>query len=91
MRSLGMFLDGNAAEIRDEQGAPVNDEDFFLLLNGHWEPVDFTLPRKLRSGSWRLAFDTNRPQLEPGAVPVDKKVPVRLEGRSLVVLCHARA
>ncbi|HEX2101486.1 MAG TPA: glycogen debranching protein GlgX, partial [Candidatus Synoicihabitans sp.] len=39
MRTLGMFLDGAAAEIRDAKGEPVQDDDFLLLLNGHWEPV----------------------------------------------------
>jgi isoamylase len=90
MRTLGMYLDGRAAEIRDSKGEPVRDDDFLLLLNGHWEPVDFHLPRKLSGGRWSIAFDTNRPELQPDVEMVTLKQPVRLEGRSLVVLRHAR-
>jgi isoamylase len=90
MRTLGMFLDGRAPEIRDSKGEPVKDDDFLLMLNGHWEPVDFHLPRKLRTGPWYIAFDTNRPHLMPDVETVTPKAPVRLAGRSLVVVRHAR-
>jgi isoamylase len=90
MRTLGMFLDGRAPEIRDAKGEPVKDDDFLLMLNGHWEPVDFHLPRKLRTGPWYIAFDTNRAHLMPDVETVTPKSPVRLAGRSLVVVRHAR-
>ncbi len=90
MRTLGMFLHGKAAEIRGPKGEPVEDDDFLLMLNGHWEPVEFHLPRKLREGPWLIAFDTNRPDLAPDQETVPPRTPIRLEGRSLVVLRHPR-
>jgi isoamylase len=91
MRTLGMYLHGRAAEIRDVKGEPVQDDDFLLLLNGHWEPVDFHLPKKLVAGRWYFAFDTNRPDLPVDTEMVTLKQPIRLEGRSLAVLRHARS
>jgi isoamylase len=90
MRTLGMFLDGRAAEIRDDKGHPVDDDDFLIMLNGHWEPVDFHLPKKLRTGPWLVSFDTSRPDLEPDTEQVNPKAPIRMEGRSLVVVRHRR-
>ena len=90
MRTLGMFLDGRALEIRDNKGEPVPDDDFLLMLNGHWEHVDFHLPRKLRAGPWYIAFDTNRPDLPCDTETVTPRAPIRLAGRSLVIVRHAR-
>ena len=39
MRTLGMFLNGAAPEIRDAPGQCAEDTDFLLLLNAHHEPV----------------------------------------------------
>ncbi|HYC73143.1 MAG TPA: glycogen debranching protein GlgX, partial [Opitutaceae bacterium] len=60
MRTLGMYLDGTAAEVRDREGQPVADDDFLLLLNAHDEPVKFRIPPPLASRSWRIIADTAR-------------------------------
>ena len=43
MRTLGMFLNGAAPEIRDNAGECAEDADFLLLLNAHHEPVPFRI------------------------------------------------
>jgi glycogen operon protein len=87
MRTLGVFLDGNAAELRNAAEERVRDEHFFLIVNAHFEPVQFTLPRGLRRLGWRFAFDTARPALEPDAERFTARPPVvELEARSCVLL-----
>jgi glycogen operon protein len=89
MRTLGMVLRGDAPEIRNAAGRRVKDNDYLILLNSHHEPVDFKLPKDVRRKRWFVAFDTARPELEPGQERASG-AGVKLEGRSLMVLGHAR-
>jgi isoamylase len=88
MRTLGMFLDGNAPEIRDPEGREVADNDFLILLNAHDEPVEFQLPSSLSSAKWRIDFDTSRPELKEEAEKA--KQIFDLEARSVVLLTKER-
>ncbi|MDB6099573.1 MAG: glycogen debranching enzyme GlgX, partial [Gammaproteobacteria bacterium] len=90
MRTLGMFLNGMASEIRDSHGACTDDADFLLLINSHHEPVPFRISHELYHGGWRLAFDTERPTLEIGKETVKRNRLINLAGRSLVLLSHER-
>jgi glycogen operon protein len=89
MRTLGMYLDGKAAEIRDREGVHVVDDDFLLLLNAHHDAVDFHLPKGQRRRAWTIAFDTARPELPEAGEPV-QNARVTLQGRSFMVLQHRR-
>jgi len=80
MRTLGMLLPGFAPEIRDPEGRRVQDDDFLLLLNAHFEPVDFRLPSRHVYGGWDLVFDTT------GRKRVGKNKALKIEARSLVLL-----
>ncbi len=87
MRTLGLYLDGNAAEIRDTLGEHVTDDHFFLLLNAHHEPVKVILPKDLRAKKWRFVFDTMRPDLEPDKHAVRGTPPaVKLGARACILL-----
>jgi len=90
MRTLGMFMNGMAPEIRDAHGQCCDDWDFLLLLNAHHEPVAFRISHELYHGGWKLAFDTARPTLEIGRETVKRNRLVQLAGRSMVLLSHER-
>jgi isoamylase len=90
MRTIGMYLRGDAPEIRGEDGRPAADADLFLLLNAHHEPVDFRAPAELPVASWKIIFDTAQPDLKSGGQSVRKSRKLRLEGRSFVLLGHER-
>ncbi len=89
MRTLGMFMNGMASEIRDAQGQCAEDMDFLLLLNAHYEPVAFRISHELYHAGWKVAFDTARPTLEIDRESV-KRNRFNLAARSLVLLSHAR-
>jgi glycogen operon protein len=59
MRTLGMYLNGRAPEIRDSKGECCEDMDFLLLLNSHHEPVSFRISHELFPTGWKIAFDTS--------------------------------
>ena len=89
VKSLGVYLRGDADEIRDENGHPVPDDDFLIFFNAHHEGVSFELSPELERG-WTVVFDTEAGDLpEDGSEP-EAIFPFILGGRSLVLLRHVR-
>lgn len=89
IKSLALYLNGNAAEIRDERGHTIPDDDFILLFNASGEAVRFIIPTDLPE-PWKLVFETcDQASLAPDQEPV---VPAEftLQGHSLALLRHAR-
>jgi glycogen operon protein len=84
MRTLGMFMDGNAPEIRDPDGLEIRDNNYLVLLNAHHEAVDFKIPRSLSKSKWKVELDTAQPTAN-GGQRVARSM-IKIEGRSLVVL-----
>lgn len=59
-RCLGFFLAGDAMDEDDEHGERVQDENFLILLNAHYEEIRFTLPDYLtQEAEWVLLIDTS--------------------------------
>jgi glycogen operon protein len=90
MRTLGMFLNGMAPEIRDSEGRCAQDKDFLLLLNAHHEPVTFRISYQLFHTGWKVAFDTARPDLALEQEVVKRNRMVEMAPRSFVLLSHGR-
>lgn len=86
---LGLQLNGDAMEILNERGEHVTDDNFLLLLNAHHESVRFKLPRLPKHGSWTVVFDTSQPDPPRQPVTLSGGGGVPLQGRSLMLLCHA--
>jgi glycogen operon protein len=59
VRCLGMLLSGDTIDVLSFEGQPVRDETFLLLLNAHYEPIDFVLPG-LEKLEWELILDTKK-------------------------------
>jgi glycogen operon protein len=83
---IGAFINGDDVGI-DRRGERVTDDRFLLLLNGHHEPIPFTLPPPRWSAAWVVDLDTasgavhadDAPQYKPGDA-------VDLQGRAVVLL-----
>jgi isoamylase len=90
MRTLGMYLNGRAPEIRDSEARCTEDMDFLLLLNSYHEPVSFRISHELFPTGWKIAFDTARPDLETDQELVRRNRLVSLAARSFVLLSHER-
>ncbi|MCD6031518.1 MAG: glgX [Thermomicrobiales bacterium] len=56
-RAIGMRLGGKALTEVDQDGNRLVDDDLFLLLNGHYEPVTFCLPPEGHD-AWTVVVDT---------------------------------
>jgi hypothetical protein len=74
-RAVIAYIDGSRDPDRDARGRPLLGDDLLVLVNGYWEPLDFTLP-PIDAG-WRLALDTADPAAAEAPVPPGMPVTVR--------------
>ncbi|HAE37337.1 MAG TPA: glycogen debranching enzyme GlgX [Candidatus Riflebacteria bacterium] len=64
-RGLTMFLSGTGIDDVDENGIPLHDNNFLLMLNASARDADFYLPRI--EAQWELLIDTANPgKIETG-------------------------
>ena len=56
--SLGIYLDGSDDPDRAEDGTPLVDDDFLVLINAWWEPLEFVIPPTRDGQSWQPALDS---------------------------------
>jgi glycogen operon protein len=57
--AVAMFLNGSNLSEVDTRGEPIVDESFLLLMNGHVEPIAFTLPDGSFGRKWVVDLDTS--------------------------------
>ncbi len=86
VRAIGMRLGGNALTETDEAGNRLVDDDLFILLNGHHEPVRFCLPEDGHAAPWGVVIDTTQPAIEDGSRELAAGEEFDLPGRSLMLL-----
>jgi glycogen operon protein len=67
-RSLAIYLDGSDAPDRAQDGTPLLDDDFLVLFNAWWEPLEFVIPETRAGLEWRAEIDTYDPAA-PAAAP----------------------
>src|SRR3954452_12652929 len=58
-KSLGVFLNGQAIPTVDERGKRVVDDSFYVMFNGHQEPLDFVMPEPKWGERWTMVLDTS--------------------------------
>ena len=59
--AVGIYLDGSDDPDRAEDGRLLLDDDFLVLVNAWWEPLDFTIP-PIRPGQvWQPGIDSYDP------------------------------
>ncbi len=84
VKCLGVRLAGDRIEDVDEEGDPIVGETLLILINGHFEPIAFTLPEHQKERHWELLFDTADPAAE-STFHDHESPPHHLQGRSIAV------
>jgi glycogen operon protein len=82
-RSMGVMLNGKTLQVSDENGDPLTDDSFLILVNASHEGVEFNLPPYPNGSPWRQVMDTENIDDPFKAVKVGRKV--ILGGRSMKV------
>src|SRR5882757_1487429 len=80
-RSIALFIDGASDPDVVEDGTPMEDDDFLVLVNAWWEPLAFQVPSDIATQQWEIVCDS----FDPGRTG---NVAANLEvgPRSIVVL-----
>jgi glycogen operon protein len=82
-RALALLLNGKTLAISDEEGRPIVDDSFLILVNAAAEGVEFTLPATPAGTRWTQVLDTEN--IEDPFAPVENGKTVIVGGRALRV------
>jgi isoamylase len=83
--SLAIYLDGSDDPDRSEDGTPLLDDDFLVLFNAWWEPLDFVIPETRAGLEWWAEIDSYDPAA-PAAPPRHAGDRITVGPRSVTVL-----
>jgi glycogen operon protein len=86
-RSIAILLNGQTLQVIDEEGCPIVDDSFFLIVNAAQDGVEFMLPPSPSGKPWCLAIDTENAEDPFGTAAMTDKIIVG--GRSLKLLSDA--
>jgi len=89
-RALAIYLDGSDAPDRAEDGTPLLDDDFLVLVNSWWEPLSFVLPPTRPGAEWHAEIDSYDPAAPAAAAKHLVGDQVTVGPRSVVVLSDPR-
>jgi len=84
VKCLGVRLAGDFINDENERGEPVVGDTLLVLLNGHWEPIPFTLPKTMHGHLWQRLVDTADPS--PASRALEEAEAYPLQERSLAVM-----
>jgi glycogen operon protein len=85
-RCVTIYLDGRDAPDRAADGTPLLDDDFLVLVNSWWEPLEFVVPATRPQQRWRAEIDTFDPASTAGSAELRAGESRTVGPRSLVVL-----
>jgi isoamylase len=91
-RAIAIYLDGSDDPDRAADGSFLVDDDFLVLVNSWWEPLEFVLPATRPQAAWRVEIDTYDPATRQGTASSDRTAgdSVTVGPRSVVVLLSPR-
>jgi len=88
--ALAIYLDGSDDPDRAEDGTPLLDDDFMVLFNAWWEPLDFAVPATRDGQAWLAVIDSYNPAAVAAESPREAGDQVAVGPRSVTVLRGAR-
>jgi isoamylase len=88
--AVGLFLNGDAISEPGAQGGRIVDDSFFLLLNAHYEPVEFALPAREFADAWKIVIDTAAEPDASDESEVKAGGSIKVQGRGMMVLMSVR-
>jgi glycogen operon protein len=90
--AIALYLDGSDDPDRAGDGTWLVDDDFLVLVNAWWEPLEFVLPATRPQAVWQNEIDTYAPVPQTGPATADHKAgdPITVGPRSLVLLKSPR-
>jgi glycogen operon protein len=70
MHAIAVYLDGTDAPDEADDGTPLLDDDFLILVNAYWDEVTFTIPPvREYSQTWFVELDSHDPHTSASSEP----------------------
>jgi len=89
--AVALYLDGSDSPDRAPDGTWLIDDDFLVLVNAWWEPLDFVLPETRPEAAWRALVNTHDLAAPAGSATAGKAGDHVAAGpRSMLVLTSPR-
>jgi glycogen operon protein len=89
--AIALYLDGSDAPDRASDGTWLLDDDFLVLVNAWWDPLEFVLPATRPEAGWRVEIDTFDPASPTGSAAARYAGDhITVGPRSVVVLLSPR-
>ena len=85
-RAIAIYLDGSDDPDRDQDGSPMLDDDFLVLVNSWWEPLDFAVANTRPNAQWDTEIDSYQPAATNVTGARNPGEQVTVGPRSVVVL-----
>ena len=86
VRCVGMRLGGGPIGDVDENGEPITDDTFLVMLNASTNKVEFRLPSGDPTRPWKVVIDTNDAEQPTGRLRAIETPNYSIVPRSLVLL-----
>jgi isoamylase len=83
-KSLGVYLNGLGIHWHGPKGERIEDDNFYIIFNAHFEAVPYTLPPAKYCKHWNKILDTSYGF--DGNEPFEAGSEIVVKGRSIVVL-----
>ncbi len=87
-KSLGLVLNGNTLHYPDEEGKPITDDSFMILINAYHEGVEFTLPHPPGDTPWSHILNTDN--IEDPFQKAEFGPKIIVPGRALILLSDSK-
>jgi isoamylase len=89
--AVALYLDGSDSPDRAPDGTWLIDDDFLVLVNAWWEPLEFVLPETRPEAAWRALVNTYDLAAPAGSATAGKAGDhVAVGPRSMLVLTSPR-
>ena len=90
--ALALCLDGSDDPDRAADGSLMIDDDFLVLVNAWWEPLEFVLPVTREQAAWHIELDSYDLTSPAGSMAASRTAGDRVAvgPRSIVVLGNPR-
>jgi glycogen operon protein len=89
-RAVALYLDGSDDPDRAGDGTLLIDDDFLVLVNAWWQPLDFAVPAVRPQARWEVEIDSCEPGGPAGSAPARTVGDQVTVGPRSVVVLRAR-
>jgi glycogen operon protein len=86
-KSLAVYLNGKGVNDHTDDLKPITDDDFYIIFNAHFDPLEFKFPGDVYGKEWIRIIDTAKESIDEATPELYKPGSViTVEGRSVIVL-----